>query len=453
VESPAVESRGGQLVGLLAEWVPRQRWFAGKGRHLDGLEIVARTALSDWFQHLIVRVDYADGGLGDVYQVPVIVRPDAPFGHEGFLIGRLGAGLVYDGLHDPDGSATLLHFLREGRTQEDLSGVSWDELADYPAHAVGAEQSNTSIVYGESYIMKVFRRLWPGINPDVEVTRALAEAGSTHVARPLAQLSGTLEGEPTTLAFMQEFLRSGTEGWRLAQASVRDLYAEADLHADEVGGDFAAESERLGVATAEVHQSLADALPTAAADADYWRSEAAAMQARLDLALKTVDELSPHEAGLRALFDALADRTAPLGLQRVHGDYHLGQVLRVESGWVLFDFEGEPARPVAERTVLAPALRDVAGMLRSFDYAAQSMLMDRDDGAALAYRAREWADRNRDAFLAGYAAAAGREVAADVDVLRALEADKAVYEVLYEARHRPSWLRIPLAALESLISR
>nr|MDT0667053.1 aminoglycoside phosphotransferase [Micromonospora sp. DSM 115978] len=149
-----------------------------------------------------------------------------------------------------DGSAALLAFLAGGQRSASLTAHPLTTLEALPAHAVGAEQSNTSIVYGDAYILKMFRRLWPGTNPDLEISQALADAGSAHVAAPVAWLDGELDGVTTTFGLMQTYLRSGTEGWRLAQASVRDLYDEADLHADEVGGDFAGEAERLGAATA-----------------------------------------------------------------------------------------------------------------------------------------------------------------------------------------------------------
>lgn len=439
-----------ELIDLLTAWLPRQRWFAGKGRSAARLRVAQDIVVAGPLRLLVVQVLYADGGPPDHYQVPLIIRADAPFGHEGFLVGETADGLVYDGLHDPDGSAALLEFIRRGTSRDGLSATAVEVLEDLPAHAVGAEQSNTSIVYGEAYILKVFRRLWPGANPDLEVTGALARAGSSHVARPVAWLTGQLDGVPTTFAFMQDFLRTGTEGWLMALTSVRDLYAEGDLHADEVGGDFAAEAERLGAATAEVHRDLARTLPTRAADREALADVAAYLHRRLDGALTSVTELAPYEDTLRAVYDDLAVSPRPAPFQRVHGDLHLGQVLRVDSGWVLFDFEGEPARPVIERTQLESPLRDVAGMLRSFDYAAQSMLLERPDEPYISYRAQEWAERNRDAFCRGYGSVAGTDPREAGSVLHAFELDKAVYEVLYEARHRPTWIGIPLGSVDRL---
>jgi maltokinase len=232
---------------------------------------------------------------------------------------------------------------------------------------------------------------------------------------------------------------------------VRDLYAEADLHADEVGGDFAGESERLGATTAEVHALLARVLPSRLADEAENAATAKQMHERLDAAVAVVPELAPYADGLRAAYDAVAALPGGVPVQRIHGDLHLGQALRVDDGWKIIDFEGEPARPLSERTALMSPLRDVAGMLRSFDYAAQHLLAEQPSSHGLAYRANEWAERNRDAFCDGYARACGRDPREDTVLLRAMELDKAVYEVVYEARNRPSWLPIPLGSIERLV--
>lgn len=438
------------LRDLLSAWLPRQRWFAGRGRPIAELSVRSDVELSDLLRHLVVDVTYGDDGPPDRYQVPLVVRRDAPFGHEGFLLGETGDRLVYDGLHDPAGSAVLLDLLCTGTGRDGLTVHTVAPLSTLPGHVVGAEQSNTSVVFGDAYILKVFRRLHPGVNPDLEITRALAAAGSRHVPAPLGWIDGDLGGAPTTFALLQEFLRSGTEGWRLATASVRDLYAEADLHPDEVGGDFAGESVRLGQATAEVHELMARTLPSGSAGPAESRATASQMHARLTAALDVIVELRSYERALREAYDDVGAITAPVPVQRIHGDYHLGQVLRVDAGWVLLDFEGEPARPFVERTALMSPLRDVAGMLRSLDYAARSLLIGRGDEPALGYRAKEWTERNCDAFCSGYAAGSGGDPREERVLLRAFELDKAVYEVVYEARHRPSWLPIPLGSVERL---
>ena len=249
---------------------------------------------------------------------------------------------------------------------------------------------------------------------------------------------------------LQEFFRTASDGWELAKISVRDLYAEADLHPEEVGGDFAGEAHRLGVATAEIHQDLARALPTAMLDRDDVAGLAEAMRGRLETAIASVRELADYAPRLRGIYDALEKHEAGVPVQRIHGDYHLGQVLRTARRWVVLDFEGEPAKPLSERVALDSPLRDIAGMVRSFEYAARHLLADHPYQPQLARRADEWAARNRAAFCDGYAEVTGHDPREDGLLLRAYEADKAVYEAVYEARNRPSWLAIPLASLARL---
>ncbi|MEJ7744891.1 MAG: hypothetical protein WKF73_21560 [Nocardioidaceae bacterium] len=255
------------------------------------------------------------------------------------------------------------------------------------------------------------------------------------------------------LAMLQTLLRTATDGWHLALTSMRDLLIEADLHPDEVGGDFAAEAERLGAATADVHLDLAAVFDTATLTADEQRSLSRAMVRRLEAAGEAVPEISEYVDPLRSHFDAFAELDQPLRVQRIHGDLHLGQALRTVKGWKIIDFEGEPAKALADRVSLDSPLRDVAGMLRSFDYAAAATLHQFGESDQLRYRADEWAERNRTAFLEGYASVAGDHGASHETVLRAYEADKAVYEALYEARNRPTWLPIPLGAIAGLAAK
>src|SRR6266545_3739400 len=174
------------------------------------------------------------------------------------------------------------------------------------------------------------------------------------------------------------------------------------------------------------------------------------MTRRLEAAAAVVPALAEHADMLHASYQAIRDLPITITLQRVHGDLHLGQALRTAQNWVLLDFEGEPARPLATRRAPDSPLRDVAGMLRSFDYASRYLLLDEPDDPQLEYRAAEWADRNRDAFCEGYAEASGADPREQRALLRAFEADKVVYEALYELRNRPHWLPIPLAALGRL---
>lgn len=460
-----------QLAELLRQWLPEQRWFGGKGRELHGVRIVSDVELAaadpahdeGGLRHVVAAVEHGTGegagetgGDGDTqrYQILLGLRSDLPQRLRHAVIGWCSGTAVYDAVQDSTLTRVLLSRMAARADIGDLRfrTVPGAELrTDTTSLVVPTEQSNTSFVYDEDYICKLFRRLEPGPNPDLEMSLALARAGSPHVAPPLGWIDMDLDGVPTTLAMLQTYLPSASEGWALAVTSVRDLYAEQDLHADEVGGDFAAEARRLGAATAAVHRDLARAFPTDTLGTDSLPALAAGMRHRLEQTCAAVPSLSAYAGGLAAAYDALATLEEPVMAQRVHGDYHLGQVVRTDRGWVLLDFEGEPLKTLAERRMLASPLRDVAGMLRSFDYAARHLAIEYPDSRHLEHRAREWADRNRGAFCAGYAAAGGLDPEGHRTLVRAFEFDKAVYEVMYEARNRPTWLRIPLASIARMV--
>ncbi|SCX52651.1 maltokinase [Klenkia marina] len=439
------------LTDLLAEWMPHQRWFGGKGREWssvteDGFFLDESTPAVSVHR---VRVTYTDD-VTETYLVPLSWRATADDDLAHAYVGAVGDNHAYDGMRDREATVPWLTHLVAASTVGPMhfhpAGVAYIPEG-VPGDVISGEQSNTSLVYGETAIMKLFRRLEPGLNPDVEVHDALRTTDNPHIAPLLGHVEvDDADGATSTVAFLQAFVPNASDGWRLATSSVRDLYAEADLHADEVGGDFAGEAARLGEATASVHRDLAAVLPTATVGPEWYAELATQLTARLDAALGIVPDLAEHADGLRALYADVGRLTDPTTVQRVHGDLHLGQVLRTTTGWIVLDFEGEPARSLAARREPDSPLRDVAGMLRSFDYAARHMLVEQPGDPQLAYRAQEWAERNRTAFCAGYAGASGTDPATS-PLLRAFEADKAVYECVYEARNRPHWLMIPLASL------
>jgi maltokinase len=445
----------------LATWLPEQRWFAGKGRTLRDLAVVADTEVvagDPALRHLIVLVSH--GATADHYQVLVGLRSGLPGWLEHVRIGETGDGRVaYDALHDP---ALTRHLLRAIANNETIDSLQFRRVpgaefeTDLDSIVLTAEQSNTSLVYGESSILKVFRRVSPGPNPDFEVTSALAQLGSSHIAEPFGSIETLMDGVTTTLAILSRYLRTASDGWTMAATSVRDLYASVlyagdgtgdETSAADAGGDFSGEAHRLGAATAEVHRDLAEAFGTDELTPDALGEMAEQMYRRLDLATAAVPELARYADMIGAAYSRLAKIDEPTPAQRVHGDYHLGQVMRTETGWVILDFEGEPASPLSQRRARSSPLRDVAGMLRSFDYAARHQLLTHPDAERLRVVARDWIRSNSAAFCAGYAEAGGLDPQANQILLRALELDKAVYEVMYEARHRPSWLPIPLESL------
>ncbi|WP_405829857.1 maltokinase N-terminal cap-like domain-containing protein [Streptomyces sp. NBC_01176] len=454
---------------LLREWLPRQRWFAGKGRPVTGFSLVTANELLPTsgqlgLLHLLIRAHQpatpaqgATAQQGDCYQLLIGVREALPprlapalIGHveEGPLAGRT----VYEALHDPRPADVLLEALRTGarvgelRFERDHRQRIRSGLAP---RLVTSEQSNSSLVYGDTFILKVLRRVVPGVNPDLELPRMLAREGCPRVPAPAAWMTADITdaqnpagGETYVLGVLQPFVRGATDGWELA------------LHGLAKGEDFGGEARALGRATAEVHTALARALPTSTLGHVQMELLVEGMTERLAAAAQAVPALRPYAPGLRTAFQALADLAGEgrtWTAQRVHGDLHLGQCLRAPTGeWSLIDFEGEPSKPLAERRMPQPPLRDVAGMLRSFDYAARSNPRTPGAAPAPAPAVSEWAETCRAAYCAGYAEVAGHDPRTDPVLLRAYETDKAVYEVLYEARHRPDWLPVPLAAVGRL---
>ena len=451
-----------ELATQLPEWLARQRWFAAKGRPVRSVGVASSAALltagEPLLDQVMVAVEFDDGSPVHHYQLLVARRENPRAELEHVTIGRVGEHVAYDGLWDTEVTDWLLDAIREGVSVDGVRFVP-EPGAEIPSgvggRVHGAEQSNTSVSYGESSIFKLFRHVAPGLNPDLELHRALRSAGSEQVATLQGAVEGTLDGAPATFGMLQDFAANSADGWSMALASVRDLLAEGDLRADEVGGDFAAEASRLGETVGLVHAELAQALGTAERDP---AEIAAGMAERLTAVATQVPALAPHVDAIRSAYDALAATGGPIPSQRVHGDLHLGQTLRTPYGWLIIDFEGEPATPLRERARPDSALRDVAAMLRSFDYAAFHQLSqwepgdwtDPDHDSQLIWRAKEWAQRNRSAFCDGYAIRADADPREQAILLRAFELDKAVYEVLYETRSRPTWTPIPLASISRI---
>jgi maltokinase len=438
------------LVPVLAQWLPRQRWYSGQVEPTS-LTILDQEIRGDRFPVLVRLLLEADGV---DYQVVIGVRgrdehPEFLRGHDQAFIADIGTtrgdAIAYDAVFDPELALVI------------LDAVAPHEKAER-ARLMGAEQSNSSIVFDERIILKLFRRVQRGHNPEVEVTEALAKQGFTCVAEPLAtQRKGDFD-----LAILQPFLAGAAEGWALALTSLRDLFGMHDtssipvitldmpppvMDPGQAGGDFSGEAARLGAMTGSMHVALADAFGRHPADAKGWATAIAAQ----------VDAVDASDVDLRqahTILDELAGIDAGSAI-RVHGDYHLGQVLRTDAGWYVLDFEGEPARPIEERRRPSSPLKDVAGMLRSFHYASAVARTERDE-IALEDAAAAWEERNRKAFLRGYLKAAGDGgiLPPDPDcvavVLAAFELEKAVYELGYERAFRPDWVHIPVSALKRL---
>jgi predicted trehalose synthase len=455
------------LPPALVDWMPRQRWYAAKGSTISALQILTATPVPApatthlRVLHLVVRVEVEDGQRVD-HQVPVVVRSAPGTGtapEDDALILELdsseGTVRIEDAVRSDEGRAALFGLLTSGKDIADPAGTIGTVVFDphpVPGRATGTivtsrlltgEQSNSSMIFERAeaapVILKLFRVSADGENPDVVLQGSLDRAGCTRVA----PLIGHVRGSYTTpsaapvhadLQFAQEFLPEVEDAWRVA---LRDA---------TVGTDFTAGARALGEATAEVHRTMAQVLPTLEPDAGPVAAMVTQMLDRLRESAGQVPDLAAREADLAAIIRRAAQVQWP-ALQRIHGDYHLGQVLSSPTrGWILLDFEGEPLRPLAQRVRPDCPVRDVAGMLRSLDYVGGAVRQETGTDVS------DWVADARGAFLAGYTRAAGidpQDLSFRI-LLAAFEADKAAYEVRYEISNRPDWVGIPLGALDRI---
>jgi maltokinase len=450
---------------LLAAWLPTRRWFAGSGATVRDVAIHSDVVLATGdpeLRHLLVDAtvgtqtvryqvllglapdlpgELAEAAIGTVPDRPRSLdgpdRPDRRDGHDD--PAGPDALVAYDGAMDPRLTMVLLEGIASARHAGPVSFVPEAGTVidtNVIPRTLPALQSNTAVVFGDRAIMKLLRRPFEGHHPDLEIPAKLARAGSRLVAEPL----GWIEADDTILAILSRYFPHATDAWKLA---IADLRTEAP--------DFSEQARTLGQATARLHRELADAFGASTLPEAGRADLAANMLAELDAATEVVGELAGYRDAIAARYAELAELTHPIPIQRIHGDYHLEQVLGTNDGWVILDFEGEPSVPLARRRAFAPPLRDVAGMLRSFDYAARHQELEQPDNQRLPAIAADWVSACQDSFRAGYGEAGGEEPRRSDPLLRALTVQKAVYEAVYEARHRPSWLRIPLNAIAEAV--
>jgi maltokinase len=457
-----------RLAVILREWVPQQRWFAGKARDFADLQLVDAILLTGAGEPtpvflLITEVVYDDGHI-EHYQVPLV--PGTADG-DGYVGEVEGIGMV-DATYAPGAArvmASLAYEQTERRTARGdiLVGTPVEpaELPDAPPRRIDAEQSNTSMVLGDSAILKIFRRLEPGENPDVEITRALTESGFANAPHQRGSFGlRHSNGLTTALGVLSAFVPNAQEGWAVAVAEVQRVTAGEGEPA------LLGSLKDLGRAVAEMHGALARTLGAQEAtpgDLQHW---VAAMRQQALTVLATAMRRAPDAAAavleraneINERLERLATEKATGPLTRTHGDLHLGQVLLDAQGtWQLLYFEGEPSKPLEARRALHPPLRDVAGMLRSFDYAAAAG--SGGDLAQVPAAAEQWRDAAREAFLDGYLDTGSRsdvlphDQAAIQAQLDAFELDKAVYELGYELANRPDWVPIPVGGILRVLDR
>ncbi|MEQ4520160.1 1,4-alpha-glucan branching enzyme [Pseudarthrobacter sp. B907] len=465
------------LDALLRSWLPRQRWFPVKSAHFS-FEPAGRIHLEPapeagvGLEVLLLAVTYptADGNRTDVVQVPLSFRALPLAGAGAALLGEIPAdgadparGWIYDGVHDPAFIEAWLELMRAGSATADGAAAghlvqSGHRLpfATGKVRVLSGEQSNSSVIVddgGSAAILKFFRVLSEGQNPEVEIGAALTAGRTAEVPATLGWVTGEWTGpggasgladagSPARgeLAVAHEFLAGGLDAWRLA------------VDAASTGTGFTAEARALGVATATVHRRLAEALGTAAETVPGGEIAPGVAQRVRQSWAEAGAAVGPFDDELEALLARLEGSSAG-PLQRIHGDLHLGQILQVPGApgmaarWAILDFEGEPLRPISERNFPDVPLRDVVGMLRSFDYAAGAAVREYDDAVVPS----DWVDDCAEAFLAGYAEVTPGTIDRDSPLFVALWLDKALYEVVYELRNRPDWLAIPVNASRRLL--
>jgi maltokinase len=429
----------------LGPWLARQRWFGSKGRELIGVEVLDLTVLDPeppLLSVALVTVRFA-GGAEAIYQLPLVLDPD---------------GELRDLPTDRPASNRLLRLIEgagEATSERGRVAFGWNRgRPPIPAGAEGrpiaAEQSNTSVVYGENAILKIFRRLEAGINPELEMLRFLDARGFRQIPALLGWFEYRGEGLEATLGIVQEFVADGRDGWEWALDRLGD-------DADGLLGPL----RDLGRTVGTMHTALGGdsddpAFAAEPRDAASAADLVAALDRQIDqlfLALPDDPSLAPiagRRKELREQLRALGAGGGGMAI-RIHGDLHLGQTLIADRGWTILDFEGEPARPLPERRAKHSPLRDVAGLLRSLAYAPLAARLQRG-----AEPPADWEERARVEVLDGYLEAVDPALLPpsrhEVDQLLAIyELEKAIYELNYELNHRPDWVEIPIAGIARLL--
>ncbi len=507
----ALAALDGQGRSQLIEFLKRQRWFGGKGKPLADARVVDAIALSQGAdRRLLALVCFEYRGCSqERYVMPFTIRPVTEQGDARALVELPESSShewVCEATEDAETWICLYNGIAQGRKLAGQSGCLMgralpqgrEELAKTvrEAKVLSAEQSNTSVILDRRAILKLIRKLDTGINPDSEVLEFLT---TKTTCRDVPVLLGVMayedglgeEPQPATVAVLQQFVPNVGDGWSYALAHLGKLLDEGCKTVDRgdslskavaaTSGPFLSDIRHLGEITGNLHVALASNqeleafCPEPTTDRDYerWRAgmhkhlvevcrnlRAMPQDQQSAVGLMGGEGIELEATGLKRFEDLQIlsrERTAKI---RHHGDYHLGQVLKTVGGFVVIDFEGEPVRPLEERRAKVCPLKDVAGMLRSLNYASQVALKQRATASATAVvLTREWEGAARAAFLDGYCSVAkpGQAVFLPTTwkealrVIQVYELDKAFYELQYEMRNRPDWLSIPLQGIRGLV--
>ena len=444
---------------LMTRWTVEQRWFGSKARDVSGVGILEALPLGTESPLLALALVESrfPAGTHELYQVLIGARP-AQEGWSEQRITDADGWTIYDALADPAAGATLARLIeRSGTLRRDNVSIDFHGIAGALAvsatpdvRAMDVEQSNTSIVLNERLALKVFRRLSAGVNPELEMLRFLSARGFGSIATLHGWYERAGEQLQATLGILQEFVH-GSDGWELA---LDELGEAPDRFLGRLGD--------LGAVTGHLHSTLG----SDASDSDFAPEEPtdetlSLLTATIDEEIERVFTSLPDDPALGSIAGRAEDVRARLQqlfhagaggrLIRTHGDYHLGQTLLTDAGWVILDFEGEPARSIVERRRKRSPLRDVAGMLRSFAYAVSASAIQR--GVEVP---DDWEERARNTFLSRYLeevdpALLPAGVSATMNLLAIFELEKAVYELSYELNNRPDWIGIPVAGIHRLL--
>jgi maltokinase len=459
VQSRVNAYRGNLDVEALRQWVEQQRWYASKSRHVTGIEIDEGVVVSEDPPLFIalVQTRFATGN-HELYQLPLTFLPSGESGDYA-PIATTEEWSAFDAISNPELTRDLLRRIAAEEVLDAEDGVfSFHRVQgtgpispDAPVRAIGVEQSNSSIVFGDQIVLKVFRKLEPGINPELEVLQFLTRQQFANIAPLIGwyEYQGRLFA--ATLGVAQRFFPRAIGGWELALDQI-----ESNPDA------FLTELRSLGTVTAEMHNALAsDANDPAFAPEEPSSEALSLLTATIDEDIERIFTRLPDDERVAAIAGRGQDvreriaMRAQLGVGgrsiRTHGDYHLGQTLSTPTGWVIIDFEGEPARPLFQRRQKQSPLRDIASMLRSFAYATSAVTIMRGVVAPEGFE-----QRARETFLEHYFSRidpallpAGESGVANL--LSIFELEKAIYELQYELDNRPDWLPIPAAGIARLL--